>query len=61
MNLFLHVLHEIRDLRSYFRGQNEHLPDDGSLGIGILVLGYGSKFNILSITARSSADKVGIC
>ena len=58
MNL-LHFLHEIRDLRSFFLGKKEHLPEDGSLGIGIL--GSGSKFNILSITAQSSADKVGIC
>ena len=52
-------LHEIRDLRSFSLGQNEHLPDGGSLGIGIL--SSGSKFNILSITTRSSADKLGNC
>ena len=54
----MNLLHEIRDLRSFFLGQNEHLPNDGSLGIEIL--GSGSKFNILSMAAWSSSDKLGI-
>ena len=58
MNL-LHFLNEIRDLRSFFLGQNEHLQDDVGFGLGIL--GSCSKFNILTITARSFVNKVGIC